>query len=396
MLSYTKIYEAPEGKLYVEGRCRSEDAMPTENILTGSLLTVEDTGKRYMFDEGSLQWYPIPGRDSGGDDEDEGSNPNSVEVYNGTIQYPFGENFSNGEAFLLELKEQFEANEATAFVSIVQPGSTNVAHISLTAVVSDEMNGTFASFSVSVPTQDTQNGMFYVITPTYNPEGITSVVTYIGTWDTDASSIIQIWQPATEFGITGDYPVTVTIIRHPLSGSAPSGGTDLPKLNTPATASDITYGKQAYKDDATVLTGTNRLVDLGTFSFTNNGSLSSDLSDLSDLLSSLVDSGYDTCFVSTGNDNRVTFYTGTPSIANSRRIDAELAILNGYVASNYISGFLFYNDELIGACDLTLDGSETASGYPFNITLNDDFLQDDEAVDDFSMSITIHLAAYLI
>ena len=44
------------GKKYVEISCVSTDVKPTEDILTGSILTEVDTGKVYFFDESLSTW----------------------------------------------------------------------------------------------------------------------------------------------------------------------------------------------------------------------------------------------------------------------------------------------------------------------------------------------------
>ena len=44
------------GKKYVEISCISTDVKPTEDILTGSILTETDTGVVYFFDEDSGEW----------------------------------------------------------------------------------------------------------------------------------------------------------------------------------------------------------------------------------------------------------------------------------------------------------------------------------------------------
>lgn len=56
MITYTiqKAYNAD--KQYVEGKCLSSDAKPTENIANGSLMMEMDTSTLYFFDEVNSIW----------------------------------------------------------------------------------------------------------------------------------------------------------------------------------------------------------------------------------------------------------------------------------------------------------------------------------------------------
>lgn len=61
----------------------SSDAKPTENIVNGSTFQEVDTGDFYFFNESTSAWVK---KNSGGG----GSNPNRVEVIQGTLANPFG------------------------------------------------------------------------------------------------------------------------------------------------------------------------------------------------------------------------------------------------------------------------------------------------------------------
>ena len=48
-------------KNYIEAAGSSTDDKPTENIVSGSLFMESDTGKVFVFDEGTNNWTEIGG-----------------------------------------------------------------------------------------------------------------------------------------------------------------------------------------------------------------------------------------------------------------------------------------------------------------------------------------------
>lgn len=90
MITTHKRYIAVDGgaeKEYLEINCLSTDTKPTDGMITGSKLVEIDTGKRFLFDEVSEDWYEQPA--SGGVEVE--SLPVTV---NGTYTAPEGKAYS--------------------------------------------------------------------------------------------------------------------------------------------------------------------------------------------------------------------------------------------------------------------------------------------------------------
>ena len=55
-----------DGKHFADIALKSTDAKPTEGIATGAVCVEADTGKKFMYDEGTQTWYEISAGGGGG------------------------------------------------------------------------------------------------------------------------------------------------------------------------------------------------------------------------------------------------------------------------------------------------------------------------------------------
>lgn len=49
-----------DGKHYVKAAGVSTDTKPTDGLITGSYFVEVDTGKQFLYDEGTAEWYEAP------------------------------------------------------------------------------------------------------------------------------------------------------------------------------------------------------------------------------------------------------------------------------------------------------------------------------------------------